>query len=440
MVRTKQTAKKANTPGMSTHQDVSTSSSSSGEEMDTDVEEPRQKGNKPRYNHPIFTGHEGKVTQAPEGEQVKQKVVLEYSSDKASESQLDQMVSPDCPTADDVARIKRVKKAVKLTIPHQPTVEGLTESFITWYKDHGMMTSLKKALRANRWTEEMIQEFKKAYIRKYQISQNNVRHYPDERMSDEDELEESDLADLVGPRRGDMGKAATGRVARTSTSKGGGGKRPATQKGKDSGKGANGSKTERTTKKKGDKKTNPPDPPKENKKKVAKHKKDQGGEPRSTASKPPPEKQPKKVRKKKKEKEAAADPAEPAPKKRKTKRTPSATLGRAPDAEAPPAPEVPQETAPVPVEQRSSMDKQLEAHFPSTDLPATVAQPSQTTSSTMVPQVLELGSFLIGLRESIPRDRAQQVVVATPLPRWPKQTWIPVPVAEAQMARAPTVR
>ena len=32
------------------------------------------------------------------------------------------------------------------------------------------------------------------------------------------------------------------------------------------------------------------------------------------------------------------------------------------------------------------------------------------------------------------------MIVATPLMRWPKQTWIPVPVAEAQTARHPTVR
>ena len=113
--------------------------------------------------------------------------MLEYSSDEASDSQLDQMVSPDCPMMEDVARIKRVRKNVKLTIPCQPRVEGLMESFITWYKDHGMMTSLKKVLRANRWMEEMIHEFKWAYIRKYQILYNYAMCYPDEKMSGEDE-------------------------------------------------------------------------------------------------------------------------------------------------------------------------------------------------------------------------------------------------------------
>ena len=67
MAKTKQTARKTNTLGMSTHQDDSTSSSSSGEEVDTDLEESRPEGNKSRYKQPIFTGEEGKVTQVPEG-------------------------------------------------------------------------------------------------------------------------------------------------------------------------------------------------------------------------------------------------------------------------------------------------------------------------------------------------------------------------------------
>ena len=33
-----------------------------------------------------------------------------------------------------------------------------------------MTMSLRKALEANRWTEQMIDEFKRAYIRKYKIS------------------------------------------------------------------------------------------------------------------------------------------------------------------------------------------------------------------------------------------------------------------------------
>ena len=51
-----------------------------------------------------------------------------------------------------------------------------------------------------------------------------------------------------------------------------------------------------------------------------------------------------------------------------------------------------------------------------------------------------MGGFLAGLRKSIPQAGTQQAVVTTPVPRRSKQTWIPVPVAEAQMTRPPTVR
>ena len=245
MAKTKQTARKTNTLGMSTYQDASTSSSSSGEGVDTNEEESRQEGDKLRYNWLIFTEGEGKVTQAPKGGRIKHKVILEYSSDEVSESQLDQ-ISPEYPMAADVAKIKKVKKSMKLTIPHHPTVEGLTESFIIWYKDHGMTMCLREALEANGWTEQMIHEFKQVYIRKYKISQDYAMRYPDEKLSDEDELEQGGLADLVGPRR--------------------------EQHLKDSEKRADGSTSERTTKKKKAKKTSPSDPPGEGKKKAVKHK------------------------------------------------------------------------------------------------------------------------------------------------------------------------
>ena len=47
---------------------------------------PGRKVINPDINQPIFTGEEGKVTQAPEGERVKRKVILEYSCDEVSES------------------------------------------------------------------------------------------------------------------------------------------------------------------------------------------------------------------------------------------------------------------------------------------------------------------------------------------------------------------
>ena len=395
MAKTKQTARKTNTLGMSTYQDDSTSTSSSGEGVDIDMEESRQEGDNLRYNWPIFTGGEGKVTQAPKGGRIKCKVILEYSFDEVSESHLD-LISPEYPTEADVAKIKKMKKSVKLTIPHHPTVEGLTESFITWYKDHSMTTSLRKALEANGWTEQMIHEFKWAYIRKYKILQDYVMRYPDKKLSDKDELEEGGLANLVGPQR--------------------------QQCPKDSEKGADGSTLKRTTKKKKAKKTSPSDPPGEGKKKAVKCKRGQGNEPGSVTSEAPREKKQKGERKKKRKRKAETDAAGLILKKKKAKGTPSATLRRVPNAEPLPVLEVPPGAAPVAMEQRPSMDEQLEAHLLGADPPATVAQQSQTRPSSMAPQVPDMGGFLARLRKSIPWARAQKVLVATPVPRWPKQS------------------
>ena len=97
--------------------------------------------------------------------------------------------------------------------------------------------------------------------------------------------------------------------------------------------------------------------------------------------------------------------------------------------------EVPLGAAQTTVEQRTSLDEQLEAHLLGADPPATVAQQSQTTASSTAPQGPDMGGFLAGLRKSIPRAGTRQAVVTTPVPRWSKQTWIPVPVAEAQTTK-----
>ena len=102
--------------------------------------------------------------------------------------------------------------------------------------------------------------------------------------------------------------------------------------------------------------------------------------------------------------------------------------------------EEPPGAVPVAMEQRPSMDEQLEAHLLGLDPPATVAHQSQTACSSTVPQILDMGGFLARLRKSIPRAGARQVLVATPVPRWPKQSWILVPVAEVQTTKPPTVR
>ena len=97
---------------------------------------------------------------------------------------------------------------------------------------------------------------------------------------------------------------------------------------------------ERATKKKGARKTSPPDPPGEEKKAV-KCKKGQGSEPEPMTLGLSMEKKQKGERMKKKKRKAEVDADELILKKKKAMGTPSATLGRAPDAEPPPVPGVP---------------------------------------------------------------------------------------------------
>ena len=223
----------------------------------------------------------------------------------------------------------------------------------------------------------MIIEFKQVYIRKYKISQDYAMRFPDKKLSNEDELEEGGLADLVGPQR--------------------------EQHLKDSGKGADESTSERTTKKKKAKKTNPLDPPEEGKRKAIKCKKGQGDEPQPVTSKSPPEKKQNGERKKKKKRKAETDAARPILKKKKDNRTPSATLGRAPDVELPPVLEVPRGAAPVAVKQGPSMDEQLEAHLLSVDPPGHSGPAKPDHGQLNGTPVLDMEGFLARLRKSIPR-------------------------------------
>ena len=118
---------------------------------------------------------------------------------------------------------------------------------------------------------------------------------------------------------------------------------------------------------------------------------------------PPMEKKQKGERKKKKKRKVEADADELISKKKKAKGTPSATLRRAPDVESRPVLPVPPGAAPMAVEWRTSLDKQLEAHLLGAEPPATVAQQSQRATSLTAPQGPDMGGFLAGLRKSIPR-------------------------------------
>ena len=107
----------------------------------------KSKAKRERYIRPVYRGDEEPPTEVPPVKDQKRKVLIEYSTDdKVSETLLDEAVAQGEYTRIDTKRIKRVKRDVKLTLPTNPKVSAYPETFVAWYKDHGMTAGMKVAL------------------------------------------------------------------------------------------------------------------------------------------------------------------------------------------------------------------------------------------------------------------------------------------------------
>ena len=85
-------------------------------------------------------------TNIPSEQDRKRKVLVEYSTDdEVSEALLDESILKGDYAGIDTKKIKRVKREVQITIPSSPMVPTYPESFIAWYKDHGMTVGMKAA-------------------------------------------------------------------------------------------------------------------------------------------------------------------------------------------------------------------------------------------------------------------------------------------------------
>ena len=84
-----------------------------------------------------------------------QKVIIEYSSDEEEPQQ------GGAPTK------KKVKKQVHLTLPVSPTHVMTTESFKTFFINHGLTKALRKAFEKRGWSTDQIQELRTNFKNKY---------------------------------------------------------------------------------------------------------------------------------------------------------------------------------------------------------------------------------------------------------------------------------
>ena len=141
------------------------------------------------------------------------KVIIEYSSDEFDEENPQPVEGTGAP--------KRVIRQIHLTLPTSPTHVTTTESFKTFFINHGLTKALRKAFENRGWSTDQMQELMTNFKNKYGQTIPLPKIYQDEDSSESEGLELED-----GTR---YGKKTTG-----GGSKGGG--RQLGKRGRDDGK------------------------------------------------------------------------------------------------------------------------------------------------------------------------------------------------------------
>ena len=94
------------------------------------------------------------------GGRADRKVVLEYSSDETPDENDPQLVegtgAPKC-----------VKKQIHLTLPTSPAHVTTTETFATFFINHGLTWALQKAFMKRGWSTDQMREFVANFQKKH---------------------------------------------------------------------------------------------------------------------------------------------------------------------------------------------------------------------------------------------------------------------------------
>ena len=132
------------------------------------------------------------------------KVVLEYSSDEDNPQQVEGVEAP-----------KRVKKRIHLTLPTNPAHVTTTETFATFFINHGLTRALQKAFAGRGWSTDQMREFVANFQKKHGQQVPMPKIYGDEDSTDD---EGPELADgtkagkkkATGSARGGNGPSTSG--------------------------------------------------------------------------------------------------------------------------------------------------------------------------------------------------------------------------------------
>ena len=108
------------------------------------------------------------------------KVIIEYSSDEFDEENPQPVEGTSVP--------KRVIRQIHLTLPTSPMHVTTTESFKTFFINHGLTKALRKAFENRGWSTDQMQELMTNFKNKYGQTIPLPKIYQDEDSSDDEGL------------------------------------------------------------------------------------------------------------------------------------------------------------------------------------------------------------------------------------------------------------
>ena len=147
----------------------------------------------------------------PPGGRADRKVVLEYSSDEIQDEGAPR-------PAEGAEAPKRVKKQIHLTLPTSPAHVTTTETFATFFINHGLTRALQKAFAKKGWSTDQMREFVTNFQKKHGQQVPMPKIYGDEDSTDDEGPELADGTKAVkkkttgGARGGDGPSTSGGRM------------------------------------------------------------------------------------------------------------------------------------------------------------------------------------------------------------------------------------
>ena len=167
----------------------------------------KQTARKDTGGKPLAMGR-GKATpkkNPPPGKPADRKVVVEYSSDEEPQ-----------PT-EGAAAPQRVKKQIHLTLPTSPAHVTTTESFTTFFINHGLTRALQKAFAKRGWSTDQMREFVTNFQKKHGQQVPMPKIYGDEDTSEEEGIELADGARVAKKTAGGAGGSGGGKPRKKPT-------------------------------------------------------------------------------------------------------------------------------------------------------------------------------------------------------------------------------